>query len=393
MAKEIKVDQYKMTPLTQKFVWVFIFIGIITMGLGLKMDAERIWHSYLTSFFFFTSLALSGLFFIAISNMTNAGWSVTFRRIPEAFTAFLPYAAIAMIGVFIGGDFLFSWLDPQIAATDHLIHKKISYLNRNFWIIRSIIFFAIWLFFSWKIVGNSLAQDKDGDASRTRKNVPLSVAFIVFFALTYSFFSVDQLMSLDPHWFSTIFGVYAFAGLFQSGCAMMILFMIRMIQRGYLKSYVDENHVHDVAKYMFAFTVFWAYIAFSQYLLIWYANLPEETIFFIERMHGGWVWVSIFLILFKFIIPFLALAPRWAKRNFSYLPKICYLVLFTQYVDMYWLIYPNYNHDSPVLSGWEIGVFLGFLGLFLMAVNKFLAKHPVVPLKDPRAHEALHHHI
>ena len=201
-------------------------------------------------------------------------------------------------------------------------------------------------------------------------------------------------MSLEAHWFSTIFGIYTFAGLFQATMASMLLFIFYIRKKGLLHGYVDENHIHDLGKFLFAFTVFWAYIAFSQYMLIWYANLPEETIFFMPRSHGSWVWVSLSLIVFKFIVPFIALLSRRAKRNPAMLGSVAVLILIMQFVDLYWLIYPNLNPEHELIFGFtEIAVFLGFIGGFVFVVSRFLSQNPLVPYSDPRIQESIHHHV
>jgi hypothetical protein len=399
MAQDINVPKYKISKKTWTAIWVCAFIGILTFSFGLMNNPERIWHSYLVSFFYFTSISMFGLFFVSIQHVTNAGWSVNVRRVAEAFTAFLPFTILGVALLLVGADLIYPWLNPETVQGDYLIKKKVSYLNQGFFTVRSFVFVALWIGFAWKMVSNSLKQDETGDVNLTHKNLKLSVIFLVVFALTYSLFSVDLLMSVDPHWFSTIFGVYAFAGLFQAGLAMMIIFLINMIRSGYLKDFVKVDHIHDMGKFLFGFTVFWAYIAFSQYLLIWYANLPEETIFYIHRSHGGWEWVSIGLLIGKFIVPFLALAPVWAKRNYDHLKMVCYWILVMQYVDFYWLVYPNLHTnmpnlfpEKPIFSFYEIGVFLGFLGIFLYFVHKFLEKNSIIPVRDPRIAESMHHH-
>ena len=218
------------------------------------------------------------------------------------------------------------------------------------------------------------------------------MAFILFFALSYSLFSVDLLMSLEPHWFSTIFGVYCFSGLFQSSLAFMILMCLFCQSKGWVTGLLTIEHVHDLAKLLKGFTVFWAYIAFSQFMLIWYANLPEETIFFLHRSHDNWMNISLSLIIFKFIVPFACLLPRWAKRTPYHLVIVCSLILIMQYVDLYWIVYPNYK-ESPTFSWLEPGIFLGFLGLFLSSIAGFLNRNNLIPIKDPRLHESINHHV
>ncbi len=242
-------------------------------------------------------------------------------------------------------------------------------------------------------MGRSLKQDKTGDEKITLSQVGWSIAFILVFALSYSFFSVDTVMSLEPKFFSTIFGIYCFAGFFQCTFATMILMVAYLKKQGKLDGFVNENHLHDLGKYLFAFTVFWAYIAFSQYMLIWYANLPEETFFFMPRLDGSWAYVSVALLLLKFVVPFIALLPQWVKRSTPHLVAISIWTLVMQVVDVYWLVYPNYDANRAVFGIQEIAGLSLFAGLFLYSTARFLSRHSVVPVKDPRIHESLSHHV
>jgi len=382
--------------ISQKFkMATYAMMGVGALGLIATMlhDKERAWYAYLVSYYYFTTLAIGGLFFCAILSVSKSGWSANIRRFPEAMTAFLPAVLIGGIVFLFGAGHVFEWLNKEEVAKDVLLQHKSGYLNFTSFAIRMILFTGAWVFFKSKIVGNSLKQDQSGDESLTLNAVPYSVGFLLFFAISFSLFSVDLLMSLQPHWFSTIFGVYCFGGMFQSSLAAMILLLIFCMKRGLLKGYVDENHLHDLGKFMFAFTVFWAYIAYSQYMLMWYANLPEETVFFIARQKGAWVWVSMALILFRFIVPFLYMLPRWVKRDPDYLKWAAYLILVMQFVDLYWLSYPTLSPERPVFGLPEIFAWVGFAGLFLFLVGRFLGTYSIVPLKDPRQHESLHHHV
>ena len=371
---------------------VAMFLGLILFALALVRDADRAWHSYLTAFFFFTCLGLGGLFFTAIQHAANAGWSVNIRRISEAMTAFIPIAAIGAVVLLAGAKKLYIWLDHETVAKDALLLGKASYLNMPFFVIRLAVFFGAWLMFKKLIVGNSLAQDKDGDEKHTVKNVALSVGFLLVFALSFSFFSVDTLMSLQPHWYSTMWGVYCFAGLFQSSIAVLVILTIYLMNKGLLRGLVSEHHLHDLGKFMKGFTVFYAYIGFSQFLLIWYANLPEETIFYLARSSGGWMAATLSLLVFKFIVPFLLLLPKAAKKSPPHLVLVSSLIIVMQYIDVHWMIYPA-RYDHWIFSWQEIGGILLMGGLFLWSVTSFLAKNPLVPVKDPRIEESIHHHV
>ena len=373
---------------------IFIFIGLTTLIASIFLGyQERLWHSYLLSYVYFVLLSLGGLFFISIHYVCKAGWSVNIRRLSEALTAYLPMAFLLTLPLLYGAFSLYDWLDPEKVAADHLLQHKSPYLNLPFFLIRVGVFFAGWIFFAKQLTGMSLKQDQDGDKEWTHKALKYSIFFLLFFSFSLSFFSVDFLMSLDAHWFSTIFGVYVFSGLFQSIFAILILLSAYAVQHEHYKKFINANHFHDMGKFLFAATIFWAYIAFSQYMLIWYANLPEETTFFIPRSQGAWAWVSISLLVFKFIVPFLALLPRWTKRNLNALVPIACLVLLMQLVDLYWLIYPHFNPEFPHFGLLEISIFLGFTGVFIKSVFSFLQKHSLVPLKDPRSQESLKHHV
>jgi hypothetical protein len=396
----VKPGHYIPSMRTKTIYAVAMFFGLVLFGTALMMDQARAWHSFLVSFFFFTNLALGGLFFTAIQHAAKAGWSVNIRRFAEAMSSFLPVAAVAAVVLLLGAKSLYVWLDPKELAENAILRGKSSYLNMGFFVVRLAIFFGAWILFRKTLVGNSLKQDQDGDENHTVKNVAVSVAFLLVFAISYSLFSVDTLMSLQPEWYSTIWGVYCFAGLFQSSIAVLTIITVTMMRKGLVRGLVSHDHLHDLGKFMLAFTVFYAYIGFSQFLLIWYANLPEETIFYIARSSGGWMAVTFSLLIFKFIVPFLLMLPKAAKRNPAHLTLVGCLILVMQYVDLHWIVYPNLvNGDFEkyagkfILSWPEIGSFLMFGGLFLWSVTSFLTKNPLVPVRDPRIEESIHHHV
>ncbi len=392
--ENVSPQKFQLDPKIKIALTALACVGGVVLALGFMIDKERAWHAYLVSFFYFTCLAMGGLFFAAIQHMASAGWSVNIRRLSEALTAFIPYVIVLGLPIvlFAGKD-LYLWLDHDAVAADPILTGKAAYLNKTFFAIRFVLFAGLWAFFAKKIVGFSLQQDNDGKDEWTSLALKWSVIFALVFALSFSFFSVDFLMSLEPHWFSTIYGIYCFAGMFQSTLALLCLMSLYVMHKGWARGLVTIEHVHDLAKYTKAFTVFWAYIAFSQFMLIWYANLPEETIFYLHRSHGGWLFVSIGLIVFRFVVPFLALLPRWAKRTPSHLASVCILILVMQYVDLFWLVYPNYSSEFVAFSWMEIGAFVGFLGGFGLVVTQFLAKYNLLPIKDPRKSESINHHV
>ena len=399
-AEKLHLAPYPFTTKKRNLILGGLLVGIGTFILGFFLDRERVWTAYLTSFFFFVSLGLGGIFFLAIHYLSGAVWSTSLRRFAEAMTAFLPYACGGGLLLLLGVHHLYPWLDASTVAQDPLLKIKSAYLNFPFFTFRLFVFLLGWWLFSYLFRRRSLQQDKQGEKREQGasleggKNKKLSVAFLFFFAISFSFFSVDLLMSLLPHWFSTIFGIYTFIGLAQASIATLILGVIWVRKEGLLRGYVTVEHLHDLSKYLKAFTVFWAYIAFSQFLLIWYANIPEETEFYLIRSKGGWMWVSLALLACRFLIPFWALLPRGAKRNPRHLTVVCLGLLFMHYIDIYWLIYPNFKeHAFQIPSFWEGGLFVGFLALFLLATQRYLSQHSMVPLKDPKLEDSISHHV
>lgn len=390
---DLHVSQFKPSSNQKTLAIVLLAIGLITFAIGVMKSPERVWTSYLVAFFYFSCLGLGGLFFVAVNHVSKAGWSVSVRRLAEAMTSFIPLIFLGGLVLLAGFKNLYTWADPQFLAENPLIAAKAGYLNTGSFIMRLIIFCGGWVLFKWFIIGNSIKQDQTGDPQLTHKNVGLSIGFILFFSLSFSLFSVDLIMSLMPGWYSTIFGIYCFSGMFQSTFAVLALMIIFLRSQGLVKGYLTEEHQHDVVKFMKGFTVFWAYIAFSQFMLIWYANIPEETEYYIMRSQNGWLGISFGLLIFRFIIPFLALLPRAWKRNNTHVTAVAFLILIMQYVDIYWMVYPNFFEGQVLFGFWEIGIFAGFTGIFLLGLFTFMQKFSLVPLRDPRIAETISHHV
>lgn len=388
---ELKLEKFETPQNLKTAIYAALFIGVLGLIYGLLKSPERLWTSYLVSFFFFACLGLGGMFFIAINHATNAGWSVSIRRIAESFTSFLPAMVVTSLVMILGFKYLYPWADPEQAY--RMTGGKALYLAPWFVIVRLVIFGLGCLAFKNILIGNSIKQDHNGEHIHTKKNGLFSIGFIAFFAILFTLFSIDLLMSLLPSWYSTIYGIYAFAGMIQSTMALLAIMIVWLRSSKWIKGYITVEHQHDVGKYMKGFTIFWAYIAFSQFMLIWYANIPEETEFYLMRSHSGWLTVSFGLLIFRFIVPFLALLPRDAKRNDANLVAVSILVLVMQYVDLYWLVYPNFFDGIPQFGFMEVSIFLGFAGIFLKLMTGFMSKHNLVAIKDPRMQEALNHHV
>jgi len=372
---------------------VLILVGLAGFIFAITQDPLKAWTSFLRAHFYFMQVSVAALFFCVICWVTSSMWSAPVRRVAEGITAYLPFTVISTIILFFGAKHLFIWYQPDVVAADPIISGKQGYLNPTFFMIRTLIAVVGWNLFQKKIVGSSLATDHGVDyKSVYQSNRKLGVAFLAFFAISFSMAAFDQLMSLDPHFFSTMFGVYTFAGSYQSFFATLAIITILLKRKGYLDKVVNENHIHDIAKLMFAFTVFWAYTGFSQYMLIWYANLPEETGYFLARFNPGWEWWSIGLFLAKFVVPFLLLLPRTFKRNENAVLLASIWILGTQYFDLNWMIQPQVYHFAPHLNLIDMSVWLGFLGVFGMFITRFYQKNNVLSVNDPYLPESVHHH-
>ncbi len=365
--------------------------GSLVFGLSSEHARHQLWHSWLVGAVFVLSIALGGLFFVLIHHSTQAGWSVVVRRIGEHAMSTLPVLALLFVPLFFGLGDLFHWShveDPAVKA-DVLLAHKAPYLNTTFFGIRALFYFGVWTLLAVWLGRRSRLQDESGDHELTRKMRRVSAPGLILFALTTTFFAFDWLMSLDPHWYSTIFGVYFFAGSVMAFFAFLALVTVAAKRSGLLVEVLSAEHQHDIGKLLFAFVVFWAYMGFSQYLLIWYANLPEETSFFARRFTGSWMTASIALTVGHFVVPFLFLLPRTVKRNATALAVAAAWLLLLHLLDLYWLVMPNLHPAGMAPSLLDLGTVLGCFGLFLAAFGGSLRRQALVPLRDPRLPESL----
>ncbi len=373
----------------------FAVIGVATFLYTLSTDVPRAWTSFLAGRFYFMGLSVLAVFFLAISWITTTIWAVPVRRLAESFTAYLPVVVVSLLLlILVGAPHIYPWTHADHVKGDVILEAKAGYLNLTFFLIRSMVAITAWILFARKLVKGSLSLDTGAnywDVWGTSRK--FSTAFLAIFALSFTMMSIDQLKSLDPHWFSTMFGVNVFGGFFQCFFALLAIVAIRLKKSGYLGQVFNENHLHDIAKMMFAFTVFWAYTWFSQYMLIWYANLPEETGYFLLRFNEGWEKITIFLFVGKFVIPFLALLPRANKRTESLVFAAAVWILGMQFVELNWFIQPQFHADGLHIGFQEVGTWLGFLGFFGIAVTLFMKKHSVLAWKDATLPKAvLEHH-
>lgn len=373
-----------------------ILMGVAVLGwvgtiISYFSNHDQFFSAYLFGYYYWLSLSLGATFFVMIQRQTQAEWSVVVRRLAETVMTHFWVLAPLFIPLLFGLHSLYEWTHTEVVTKDALLQGKSGYLNVTFFIIRAVVFIAIWCFFSWKLYGNSVRQDKSGDPKETKSAAWWSAPGIPLLIISATFASIDLLMSLQPHWYSTMWGVYIFAGGGVAFMALLILISTWLRSNGMLGDVITVEHYHDMGKLMFAFNVFWAYVAFSQYFLIWYANMPEETVFFVHRKVGSWTGVSLLLAFGHFIGPFVILLARGAKRHPVLLPVMAAWMLFIHAVDHFWIIMPVRNPNGVAwgqiwmnLSTWAaIG---GTCGFFFLTQ---LSKHSMVPVQDPFLEESL----
>lgn len=369
-------------------------VGIL-LALWLKYQnglSKEFFASYLTAYMYWLSIGLGGLFFILIQYVTRAGWSITVRRIAENVAITLPLMALLSLPLLIWGTHdLYHWTHHHAVESDPILLGKSGYLNLPFFYIRAIIYFTVWCGTALYFFSQSIKQDRTHDPEITRKLTKASPLLILLWALTLTFASFDWIMSLDPHWFSTMFGVYYFAGSAVAIFAFIAFIAIGLRFSGALEEVVTAEHFQDIGKFLFGFCVFWAYIAFSQYMLYWYANIPEETAWFLHRWEGSWKSVSIVLGVGHFAIPFYFLMSRHIKRRLMTLFIGAIWMLAIHYVDLYWQIMPTVHKDNAHFSLMDLATFLAIGGLFMGIFGLALVRNPLVPAKDPRLAESLAH--
>lgn len=373
-----------------KRVWhALAAAGALAIVFGLFLAPDRIWANVLLASQFLIGLGLGGVFLVAMHYLTGAGWSVVVRRIPEAMTILLPAGLIAVAALLILRPSLYPWIAGEDGS---LLGFKGFWLNYRFLLARGLVYAFVWLMFARALIRNSQAHDTDGAAHRHRRNVVLSAGFTVCFALTYWLSSIDWLMALEHHWYSTIYGVYAFTGLFASALACTILVAQWLRRTPLMASVIREDHLHDLGKLLLGATTLWVYIWFSQYMLIWYANIPEETTYYVLRQSGAWGPLFLLNPILNWVVPFFALLPRACKRDGVILARIALAVLAGRWLDLYLLIFPSVFPESPAFGIWEVGVALGTIGVAASLILHALGRAALIPLKDPYLQESLHHH-
>lgn len=370
----------------------FLVLSVV-LGVGAQDGGAHFFHAYLLNLTYFLSISLGALFFVTLHHLTRAGWSTAFRRIAELLAACIPVLLVLFVPIIVamltGNTKLYSWVDTVFVHSDHLLHAKAGYLNVPFLVARFAIYGVVWTFFSRYFLNRSVEQDKSGDLRISMRLQQISAPGMFLFALSTTFFAFDFVMSLDPHWYSTMFGVYFFAGCVIAFVASMILIAMGLQNVGILRDEVTVEHFHDLGKLLFGFIFFWGYIAFSQYMLIWYGNIPEETQWYLRRQTGEWVSVSIALLFGHFLIPFPGLMSRHIKRRRPTLAFWAAFMLVMHWLDLYWLVMPSLDGEHLPLGVLEVSCLLGVGGIYVATFAYLTRGKLLMPVRDPRIDESL----
>jgi hypothetical protein len=422
-------EKFEFTAKAKKNLFIFIGVGLLLVVIGIISLAmggghheaaehgsaeghafhwsQRLFINLWINNVFFAGIALIGVLFFAIQYAAQAGWSAGIKRIPLAFGAWIPIAGVLMIVVyFIAGHDIFHWTHhdlylPVEEGGDAILKGKAPYFFFPleggtfpvFFLARMVIFFAVWYWLFTKFYKLAIEEDMEGGEQKWYKLRSLSAIFIVFFAVSSSMSAWDWVMSVDPHWFSTMFGWYNFASWWVAGLALTALIVVLLKDQGYL-SIVNSNHVHDLGKFIFAFSIFWTYIWFSQFLLIYYANIPEETIYFVERWKNGHYAPLFYLnLIVNFFLPFLILMTRDAKRHARFIKVVAPMVIIGHWLDFYLMITPGTLKGNGGFGALELGVMFIYAGAFMFVVLNKLSKAPLYAKNHPMLQESLHHHI
>ncbi len=352
------------------------------------------WSALYVAALFFTLIALGVLAFYAIQRASQAGWSPLLFRVMEGITAYLVPGGIIVFVLLVLStmhmNHLFVWMDADVVAHDKLLQGKSGFLNPTFFLIRAFIYLGGWIAYRTLSRKWSLAQDNASDDKNFIINFRVSAAFLVFYLVTESMMSWDWIMSVDPHWFSTLFGWYVFASMFVSGITVIAMITVYLKSKGYLEQ-VNNSHIHDLAKFMFAFSIFWTYLWFSQFMLIWYSNIPEEVTYFVTRIEDYSItfWG---MVVINFILPILLLMNSDFKRVNWFVIGTGIIILLGHYLDFYTMIMPATVGDQWSISLPEISAVLFFAGLFIYVVFTALTKAPLIPKRNPFIKESEHFH-
>ena len=390
-------DFESIKPQLNKIQTQALVIGVaalVVCGLGAYINPTQFFQSYLLGFVFWIGLALGSLALMSLHHLVGGGWGFAIQRLLEAATRTLPLLALLFLPLFFGMKELYVWARPEVVAVDSILQHKSPYLNVGFFWIRSAGYFLIWFVFIFFINKWSFAQDKSEDPSFTERIQKICGPALLVYVLTVTFASIDWVMSLDPHWFSTIFGFIFVIGQVLLTLSFVVVVIGRLSNVKPLSDVLQKQHFHDLGNLMLAFVSLWVYVSLSQFLIIWSGNLPEEIPWYILRLNGGWQWLALFIVVFHFWLPFMVLLSRRTKRNIATLSKVAIAMMFMRLIELFWIIAPNFHPEGFRVHWLDIAAPIGIGGLWVAAFVWQLKGRALLPINDPRLKEAfaIKHH-
>lgn len=384
-----------------------IGLYITTHGSGGTAEEKahhdaRFWASLLQNSVYFLLVVNASMFFICATTLAWGGWQMAFRRVPEAISAVVPVIGVISLAILLAICFsdnhtIYHWTDTHHVSEDPILNAKKGFLNKGFFATVTILTVALWSLLGWKMRKLSRSLDNapiptvEGKRKYLWNNTVWAALYIVVFALTVMSSSPWLwLMSIDAHWYSTMYSWYTFASSFVAGMALIALFVVYLKNSGYLE-FTSHEHLHDIGKFMFAFSIFWTYLWFSQFMLIWYANIPEETVYFKPRAEGAYSGMFWLMFIINFLAPLLILMSRDSKRNYATVTFMALLILFGHWLDFYQMVFPAIAKEQPMIL-YDFGIALGFVGLIMFVTGRALAKAPLLASNHPLVKESVIHH-
>lgn len=367
-------------------------VGVVGMGLlalGYSSSHEHFFRSYLIAFVFWTGVALGSLAWSMVHHLSGGAWGVVTRRVFEASSRTVPFMALLFLPVAFGVQDLYIWARPEVVAVDKILQYKQPYLNVSFFYIRAALYFVIWTVLAYTLSAWSLQQDTSYDEKRAVRMQRLSGGGLVVYALTIFFMSVDWMMSIDPYWYSTIYGILFIGGQGLSAMAFTIAVVVLLARVEPMSKVIGPNHLHDMGKLLLAFVMLWAYFNFSQFLIIWSGNLPEEIPWYLTRMKGGWGWVSVLLIVGHFGLPYLLLLNRDLKRTGGTVAAIAVIIIAMRFVDLFWLLGPEHGQELLSVHWLDFVAPVAVGGIWVALFLWQLGTRSLIPINEPTLQEAI----
>ena len=383
---------YRPKPRTLAVLRNVAIAGGVLFLVGLVTAPVEAWIGFLIAFNYLVGLGLAGGLFVAILHLSGARWATVLRRIPEAMCGSLKGAAALGVVLVLGIGVLYEWSDADVVEHDELLQMKQPWLNTAAFVIRMAIYFLLWLWVSARILRTTNRYGELDEREYRRRNLRSSALFMVVFAVTFSLATFDWIMSVQPHWFSTIFALRSATGLVSAGVAVVTMIAVMLHDSGPLRGVVTREHFHDLGKLLFSLSVLWVYIWYCQYMLIWYGNVPEETHYYIQRSTTLWKTLTLVSLILNWGAPFLILLLRPAKRSPAVLLRVCLVILIGRAFDLYLMIAPPLLGGRPTLGLWEIGPTVGAICLFFLLTLRGLSRRSLIPAGDPTLTESLRHH-